>query len=201
MRLIFLGPPCAGKGTQASILANSLGILHISTGELLRKERKDKTKRGVEAQSYIDRGALVPDRIVMEIVQEQLTKPEAKAGWILDGFPRNVSQADALDELLMGLSQKSCDCAVSFDVPEPVLVERLKKRAAKEKKEKDEKELRTDDNLEVFRNRLKIYHEETAPLIAFYSDRQILEIINGFVSRESVTGALKEVIEDLKKNI
>ena len=193
MRLIFLGPPGAGKGTQASILANSLGILHISTGELLRKERKDKTKRGVEAQSYIDRGALVPDRIVMEIVQEQLTKPEAKAGWILDGFPRNVSQADALDELLMGLSQKSCDCAVSFDVPELVLVERLKKRAIKEG--------RTDDTTEVLRNRLKIYHEETAPLVAFYSDRQILEMINGFVSRESVTDALKEVIEDLKKNI
>ena len=193
MRLIFLGPPGAGKGTQASILANSLGILHISTGELLRKERKDKTKRGVEAQSYIDRGALVPDRIVMEIVQEQLTKPEAQAGWILDGFPRNVSQAGALDELLMGLSQKSCDCAVSFDVPESVLVERLKKRAIKEK--------RTDDTPEVLRNRLKIYHEETAPLIDFYSDRQILEIINGFVSREGVTGALKEVIEDLKKII
>lgn len=193
MRLIFLGPPGAGKGTQASILANSLGILHISTGELLRKERKDKTKRGVEAQSYIDQGALVPERIVMEIVEEQLTKPEAQAGWILDGFPRNVSQAGALDGLLMGLSQKSCDCAVSFDVPEPVLVERLKKRAIKER--------RTDDTAEVLRNRLKIYHEETAPLIDFYSDRQILEIINGFVSREGVTGALKEVIEDLKKNI
>ena len=189
MRLIFLGPPGAGKGTQASILANSLGILHISTGELLRKERKDKTKRGVEAQSYIDQGALVPDRIVMEIVQEQLTKPEAQAGWILDGFPRNVSQAGALDELLIGLSQKSCDCAVSFDVPESVLVERLKKRG------------RMDDTAEVLRNRLKIYHEETAPLIDFYSDRQILEIINGFVSREGVTGALKEVIEDLKKII
>lgn len=193
MRLIFLGPPCAGKGTQASILANSLGILHISTGELLRKERKDKTKRGVEAQSYIDRGALVPDRIVMEIVQEQLTKPEAKAGWILDGFPRNVSQASWLGGFLTGKFQQSCDCAVSFDVPESVLVERLKKRAIKEG--------RTDDTPEVLRNRLKIYHEETAPLIDFYSDRQILEIINGFVSRESVTGALKEVIEDLKKNI
>lgn len=193
MRLIFLGPPGAGKGTQASILANSLGILHISTGELLRKERKDKTKRGVEAQSYIDRGALVPDRIVMEIVQEQLTKPEAKAGWILDGFPRNVSQASWLGGFLTGKFQQSCDCAVSFDVPESVLVERLKKRAIKEG--------RTDDTPEVLRNRLKIYHEETAPLIDFYSDRQILEIINGFVSRESVTGALKEVIEDLKKII
>ncbi|NJK69124.1 MAG: adenylate kinase [Microcoleus sp. SU_5_3] len=193
MRLIFLGPPGAGKGTQASILANSLGILHISTGELLRKERKDKTKRGVEAQSYIDRGALVPDRVVMEIVQEQLTKPEAKKGWILDGFPRNVSQGSWLDGFLTGMFQQSCDCAVSFDVPEPVLVERLKKRAIKEG--------RTDDTSEVLRNRLKIYHEETAPLIAFYSDRQILEIINGFVSREAVTGALKEVIEDLKKNL
>ena len=193
MRLIFLGPPGAGKGTQASILAENLGILHISTGELLRKERKDKTKRGVEAQSYIDRGALVPERVVMEIVQEQLTKPEANEGWILDGFPRNVSQASALYELLIEMSQKSYDCAVSFDVPEPVLVERLKKRAIKEG--------RTDDTPEVLRNRLKSYHDETAPLVQFYSARQKLEIINGFVSREAVTGALKEVVDDLKKNI
>jgi adenylate kinase len=193
MRLIFLGPPGAGKGTQASILAKHLGILHISTGELLRQERKNKTKRGVEAQSYIDRGALVPDRVVMEIVQEQLTKPEAKKGWILDGFPRNVSQAGALDGLLMGIGQQTYECVISFEVPENVLVERLKKRAIKEG--------RTDDTPEVFRNRLQSYHEETAPLIKFYSDRQILEIINGFVSRESATGALKEVVEDLKKNI
>lgn len=193
MRLIFLGPPGAGKGTQASILAENLGILHISTGELLRKERKEKTKRGVDAQSYIDRGALVPDRVVMEIVQEQLTKPEANEGWILDGFPRNVSQANALYELLIEMSQKSYDCAVSFDVPELVLVERLKKRAIKEG--------RTDDTPEVLRNRLKSYHDETSPLIQFYSDRQKLEIINGFMSRESVTSALKEVVEDLKKNI
>lgn len=193
MRLIFLGPPGAGKGTQASILGENLGILHISTGELLRKERKEKTKRGVEAQSYIDRGALVPDRVVMEIVQEQLTKPEANEGWILDGFPRNVSQVSALYELLIEMSQKSYDCAVSFDVPELVLVERLKKRAIKEG--------RTDDTPEVLRNRLKSYHDETSPLIQFYSDRQKLEIINGFMSRESVTSALKEVVEDLKKSM
>ena len=193
MRLIFLGPPGAGKGTQASILGENLGILHISTGELLRKERKEKTKRGVEAQSYIDRGALVPDRVVMEIVHEQLTKPEAKKGWILDGFPRNVSQADALDKLLIGISQQSYDCVISFEVPESVLVERLKERAIKEG--------RTDDTPEVLRNRLQSYHEETAPLIEFYNDRKKLETINGFMSMEAVTGALKEVVEDLKKNI
>lgn len=160
MRLIFLGPPGAGKGTQASILANSLGILHISTGELLRKERKDKTKRGVEAQSYIDRGALVPDRIVMEIVQEQLTKPEAKAGWILDGFPRNVSEAGALDGLLIGMGQQTDNGVISFEVPENILVERLKKRAIKEG--------RTDDTPEVFRNRLSPPHppKRLAPLKA-----------------------------------
>ncbi|MCC3439122.1 adenylate kinase [Microcoleus sp. PH2017_05_CCC_O_A] len=189
MRLIFLGPPGAGKGTQASILGENLGILHISTGELLRQERKDKTERGVEAQSYIDRGALVPDRVVMEIVHEQLTKPEAKKGWILDGFPRNVSQADALDELLIGISQQSYDCVISFEVPESVLVERLKERG------------RMDDTLEVLRNRLQSYHEETAPLIEFYNDRKKLETINGFMSMEAVTGGLKEVVEDLKKNI
>ena len=193
MRLIFLGPPGAGKGTQASILGENLGILHISTGELLRKERKEKTKRGVEAQSYIDRGALVPDRVVMEIVHEQLTKPEAKKGWILDGFPRNVSQADALDELLIGISQQSYDCVISFEVPESVLVERLKERAIKEG--------RTDDTPEVLRNRLQSYHEETAPLIEFYNARKKLETINGFMSMEAVTSALKKVVEDLKKSM
>lgn len=192
MRLIFLGPPGAGKGTQAAILAKSLAILHISTGELLRQERKNKTKRGIEAQSYIDQGALVPDRVVMEIVQEQLTKPEAKKGWILDGFPRNKSQANALDGLLMGMSQKTYDCVISFEVPEKVLVERLKQRAIKEK--------RTDDTPTVLKNRLQSYHEETNPLVEFYSDCQKLEIINGFMSKEAVTGALEEVVNNWKQN-
>jgi adenylate kinase len=191
MRIIFLGPNGAGKGTQAAIVAQDFGIHHISTGELLRQERKDKTDRGQKAQSYIDKGALVPDSIVLDIVREQLTKKEAKPGWILDGFPRNVAQVGALDKLLRDLNQASCDCVINFDVPDSVLVQRLRKRAIKEN--------RTDDTPEVIRRRIQIFQEETAPLINLYSEWLLLETINGFMSKEAVSSAIKEVLSEVKK--
>ncbi|MFB8797139.1 MAG: adenylate kinase [Microcoleus sp.] len=190
MRIIFLGPNGAGKGTQAAIVAQDFGIHHISTGELLRQERKDKTDRGQKAQSYIDKGSLVPDSIVLDIVKEQLTKKEATPGWILDGFPRNVAQVGALDKLLKDLGQPSCDCVINFDVPDSVLVQRLRKRAIKEN--------RTDDTPEVIRRRIQIFQEETAPLINLYSEWLLLETINGFMSKEAVTSAIKEVLSEIK---
>lgn len=192
MRIIFLGPNGAGKGTQAAIVAQDLGIHHISTGELLRQERKDKTDRGQKAQSYIDKGALVPDSIVLDIVREQLTKKEAKPGWILDGFPRNVAQVGALDKLLRDLDQAGCDCVINFDVPDSVLVQRLRKRAIKEN--------RTDDTPEVIRRRIQIFQEETAPLINLYSEWLLLETINGFMSKEAVTSGIKEVLLEVEKS-
>lgn len=191
MRIIFLGPNGAGKGTQAAIVAKDFEIHHISTGELLREERKTETDRGKKAQSYIDKGALVPDSIVLDIVREQLTKKEAKPGWILDGFPRNVAQVGALDKLLRDLNQASCDCVINFDVPDSVLVQRLRKRAIKEN--------RTDDTPEVIRRRIQIFQEETAPLINLYSEWLLLETINGFMSKEAVTSAIKEVLSEVKK--
>lgn len=191
MRIIFLGPNGAGKGTQAAIVAKDFEIHHISTGELLREERKTETERGKKAQSYIDKGALVPDSIVLDIVKEQLTKKEAKPGWILDGFPRNVAQVGALDKLLRDLNQASCDCVINFDVPDSVLVQRLRKRAIKEN--------RTDDTPEVIRRRIQIFQEETAPLINLYSEWLLLETINGFMSKEAVTSAIKEVLLEVKK--
>jgi len=192
MRIIFLGPNGAGKGTQAAIVAKDFGIHHISTGELLREERKAKTEIGQKAQSYIDKGALVPDSIVLDIVREQLTKKEAKPGWILDGFPRNVAQVGALDKLLRDLGQPSCDGVINFDVPDSVLIQRLRKRAIKEN--------RTDDTPEVIRRRLQIFQEETAPLINLYSEWLLLETINGFMSKEAVTSAIKEVLSEVKKS-
>ncbi|WRH66207.1 MAG: adenylate kinase [Planktothrix sp. GU0601_MAG3] len=192
MRIIFLGPNGAGKGTQAAIVAKDFGIHHISTGELLREERKAKTEIGQKAQSYIDKGALVPDSIVLDIVREQLTKKEAKTGWILDGFPRNVAQVGALDKLLRDLDQAGCDCVINFDVPDSVLIQRLRKRAIKEN--------RTDDTPEVIRRRLQIFQEETAPLINLYSEWLLLETINGFMSKEAVTSGIKEVLSELKKS-
>lgn len=191
MRIIFLGPNGAGKGTQAAIAAKNFGIHHISTGELLREERKAKTEIGQKAQSYIDKGSLVPDSIVLDIVKEQLTKKEAKPGWILDGFPRNVAQVGALDKLLRDLDQPSCDCVINFDVPDSVLVQRLRKRAIKEN--------RTDDTPEVIRRRIQIFQEETAPLINLYSEWLLLETINGFMSKEAVASAIKEVLSEVKK--
>ncbi len=191
MRIIFLGPNGAGKGTQAAIVAKDFGIHHISTGELLRDERKNKTERGQKAQSYIDKGSLVPDSIVLDIVKEQLTKKEAAPGWILDGFPRNVAQVGALDKLLRDLDQPSCDCVINFDVPDSVLVQRLRKRAIKEN--------RTDDTPEVIRRRIQIFQEETAPLINLYSEWLLLETINGFMSKEAVASAIQEVLSEVKK--
>ena len=190
MRIIFLGPNGAGKGTQAAMVAKNFGIHHISTGELLRHERKAETQIGKKAQSYIDKGALVPDSIVLDIVKEQLTKEEAKPGWILDGFPRNVAQVGALDKLLKDLSQPSCDCVINFDVPDSVLIQRLRKRAIKEN--------RTDDTPEVIRRRIQIFQEETAPLINLYSEWLLLETINGFMSKEAVTSAIQEVLSEVK---
>ena len=191
MRIIFLGPNGAGKGTQAAIVAKNFGIHHISTGELLRHERKNKTEIGQKAQSYIDKGSLVPDSIVLDIVIEQLTKKEAKPGWILDGFPRNVAQVGALDKLLRDLGQPSCDCVINFDVQDSVLVQRLRKRAIKEN--------RTDDTPEVIRRRIQIFQEETAPLINLYSEWLLLETINGFMSKEAVSSAIQEVLSEVKK--
>lgn len=169
-RLIFLGAPGAGKGTQAHKLAELRNIPHISTGDMLRQARRERTPLGIQAQSYIDRGELVPDELVQEMVQERLSQPDAQSGWILDGFPRNEAQVDFLDKLLQTLAQNSGSSAtvlhraVNLEVPDEVVITRLLGRAKNEG--------RTDDNEEVIRRRLEIYHQETAPLINLYRHRQ-----------------------------
>ena len=181
-RLIFLGPPGAGKGTQAQVLANLLQIPHISTGDILRDNVARQTDLGQKAQSYMDQGELVPDQLILDMIQARLSQEDASSGWILDGFPRNVAQAVFLDELLtkMGLSY---DRVISLEVPDEVLVERLLRR------------LRKDDTEEVIRHRLAVYHEQTAPLISFYRDRQQLVSVNGHQSMEAVTNALQAAVQ------
>ncbi len=127
-RLIFLGPPGAGKGTQSQKLAEHLHIPHISTGDILRQAMKDQTPLGVKAQSYVDSGELVPDQLVQELVQERLGQADAKSGWILDGFPRKVTQAAFLEELLESIHQGG-EKVVNLDVPDDVVVARLLARA------------------------------------------------------------------------
>jgi adenylate kinase len=180
-RLIFLGPPGAGKGTQAQTLAQHLHIPHISTGEILRQAMKEQTPLGIKAQSYVDSGELVPDQLVQDLVQERLEQPDAHSGWILDGFPRKVTQAAFLEELLEKTHQGG-EQVVNLDVPDEVVVERLLTRGRK------------DDTEEVIRRRLEVYRAETAPLIDYYRDRQKLLMVNGNQSLEEVTTKLQNVI-------
>ncbi len=180
-RLIFLGPPGAGKGTQAKTLAHHCDIPHISTGDILRQALKDQTPLGVKAQNYMDRGELVPDQLVEEMVEERLCKPDTKSGWILDGFPRTVKQAAFLGELLQKLEQQG-EKVVNLDVPDDIVVDRLLQRG------------RADDTEEVIRRRLEVYRSETAPLIDYYGDRHQLITVNGNQPLEEVTADLKNAI-------
>ncbi|NJM00784.1 MAG: adenylate kinase [Synechococcaceae cyanobacterium SM2_3_2] len=163
-RLIFLGPPGAGKGTQAVLLADDFGVPQISTGDLLREQAKAGTDLGLEAKAFMDRGDLVPDPVLIGIVQGQLQVHSD--GWILDGFPRTLPQAEALDQLLADLGQPY-DAVISLDVPDEVIVERLLSRG------------RADDTEETIRYRLEVYRTQTQPLIDYYSQRQVLRPVNG----------------------
>ncbi|MBE9094526.1 adenylate kinase [Tychonema sp. LEGE 07203] len=188
MQLIFMGPPGAGKGTQAQLLAALWKIPHISTGDILRACVVAKTALGLQAKAYMDAGELVPDQLLMDIIQERMDQPDATAGWILDGFPRTVAQAAFFDTLLCdigtgGKSGKDCDIrAVNLDVPDNVLVTRLLSRG------------RQDDNEETIRRRLQVYREQTEPLIEFYSDREQLVAVDGDRDMELVTAELQQAL-------
>ncbi|HEY9891634.1 MAG TPA: adenylate kinase [Candidatus Sericytochromatia bacterium] len=179
-RLIFLGPPGAGKGTQAKLLAESLDIPHISTGDILRSAVAQATPLGQKAKGYMEKGELVPDDLLLDLVRDRLNQLDAQNGWILDGFPRNVSQAVFLDNLLQD-NQQTCDC-INLEVPDQVLIERMLGRG------------RNDDTPEAIRTRLEIYHNDTAPLIGYYRDRSTLKVVNGDRSLEDVTESLKQLV-------
>lgn len=181
-RLIFLGPPGAGKGTQAKILSDTYQIPHISTGDILRAAVKQQTPLGQKAQGYMDRGELVPDDLILDLIKERLAQPDAAQGWILDGFPRNVSQASFLEKLLAEL-HLTPDNVLNLEVPDDVLVERLLARKRK------------DDNEDTIRRRLEIYHKDTVPVISFYDHRDMLKVVKGNAPMESVTASLKKIIE------
>ncbi|MEG4799588.1 adenylate kinase [Microcoleus sp. ARI1-B5] len=190
MQLIFMGPPGAGKGTQAQILAALWKIPHISTGDILRACVVAKTALGLKAKAYMDAGELVPDELLMDIVQERMNEPDASAGWILDGFPRTVPQAAFFDKLLCDVScvegtTSGKDCAlraVNLDVPDDILVARLLSRG------------RQDDNEETIRRRLQVYREQTEPLIDFYRARQQLVAVDGDRDMELITAELQQAL-------
>ncbi|MDN8624198.1 MULTISPECIES: adenylate kinase [Corynebacterium] len=168
MRLVLLGPPGAGKGTQAAILSDKLGVPHVSTGDLFRENIGNNTELGQEAKSYIDAGKLVPTSVTVKMVKDRLSQDDAADGFLLDGFPRTVEQGDELKGILDGLGTK-LDAVVQFDVSEDVVVERMLARG------------RADDTEEVIRTRLKVYRDETAPLLEYYKDSIIRIVAEGSV--------------------
>jgi adenylate kinase len=186
MNIIFVGPPGAGKGTQAELLSEKYDIPHISTGDMLRSHISKGTKLGQEAEKYVKAGDLVPDDVIIGMIRDVLQGEDAKKGFLLDGFPRNLSQKEALDKMLDEIG-KPIDNVLVLKVPEEELVKRLLDRAVKE--------ARSDDNEEVIRNRLKVYRESTEPIINAYERDGIVQYIDGLGSIDEISYKISKVLE------
>ena len=185
-RLLIVGPPGAGKGTQAVKIAEALKIPAISTGDIFRKNIKEETELGKEAKSYIDSGNLVPDSVTNNMVRARLDEGDVSNGFLLDGYPRNTAQVHELDSILEAKGEK-IDRVLLLVADNDELVERLLKRVAEQ--------VRTDDNEEVIRHRLKVYEEETAPLIAIYRERGIVKEVNGLGEIAEVTERILDALK------
>lgn len=212
MNLILLGPPGAGKGTQAKRMSAEWGLCHVSTGDILRDAAKRGTPLGLQAKPLMDAGQLVPDAVVNGIIEEWLKGPEAKRGFVLDGFPRTIPQAEALEKALAGAGLK-LDAVLSFDVPEAVLVERISGRRSCPKCgsvyhvvekpparsgycDKDGEALvqRDDDTPEKVRERNRVYEQKTAPLKAFYAERRLLKPVEGVGSPDGIFSSIAKAL-------
>jgi adenylate kinase len=187
VKLVFLGPPGAGKGTQAARMAEFYQVPHISTGEILRNNVIQKTPLGIQAKLYMNRGDLVPDKLILGMVEHRLKGPDTENGWILDGFPRNVNQAYFVEKLLFASKNEKAKVSnpflvINIEVPGEILVSRLLSRGRK------------DDNEETIKKRLEVYHQQTKPVVDFYKERQQLVDIDGNQSIDAVTDSLKQAV-------
>ncbi|MBE5848295.1 MAG: adenylate kinase [Lachnospiraceae bacterium] len=208
MKIIMLGAPGAGKGTQAKMIADKYGIPHVSTGDIFRANIKEGTDLGKEAKSYMDKGLLVPDELTVKILLDRVAKDDCKNGYVLDGFPRTIPQAEVLDKALSEMND-AIDFAIDVDVPDENIIKRMSGRRAclacgatyhiehiPPKKEGicdrcgKELVLRDDDKPETVKNRLSVYHEQTQPLIDFYTKKGVLKTVDGTVDMKEVFAAI-----------
>jgi adenylate kinase len=185
--VVLVGAPGAGKGTQAKLLATALGLPQVATGDLFRENLKNNTPLGQLAQTFMSKGELVPDEVTIAMVRERLSRPDCVHGAILDGFPRTITQAAALDELLADLGGR-ISVVPHIEVPQELLVERLVKRS--------QIEGRADDNEETIRKRMEVYREQTEPLLTYYRNKGIVATVDGNQSIEQVQQDLIQVIEE-----
>ena len=212
MKIIMLGAPGAGKGTQAKLIAEKYGVPHISTGDIFRANIKNGTELGKEAKEYMDKGLLVPDELTVRLLLDRVVQDDCKNGYVLDGFPRTIPQAEVLDKELTKLGD-SVDFAVDVDVPDENIIRRMSGRRAclncgatyhivniPPKKEGicdvcgSELVLRDDDQPETVKNRLKVYHEQTQPLIEYYTGKGVLRTVDGTLPMEEVYDAIVKIL-------
>ncbi len=212
MKIIMLGAPGAGKGTQAKMIAEKYSIPHVSTGDIFRANIKNGTELGMEAKKYMDQGQLVPDELTVKILLDRVAQPDCANGYVLDGFPRTIPQAEVLDKALTELGD-AIDYAVNVDVPDENIVKRMSGRRAcvgcggtyhiehiPPKKEGicdtcgQELILRDDDKPETVQNRLKVYHDQTQPLIDFYTAKGVLKSVDGTVDMKDVFNAIVAIL-------
>lgn len=212
MKIIMLGAPGAGKGTQAKMIADKYGVPHVSTGDIFRANIKNGTELGMEAKKYMDQGLLVPDELTVKILLDRVSQPDCKNGYVLDGFPRTIPQAEVLDKALAELGE-SVDYAIDVDVPDENIVKRMSGRRAcvscgatyhvvhvPPKKEGicdrcgSELILRDDDKPETVKNRLDVYHKQTQPLIDFYTKKGVLKTVDGTVDMQDVFKAIVAIL-------
>lgn len=212
MKIIMLGAPGAGKGTQAKLIAEKYGVPHISTGDIFRANIKNGTELGREAKEYMDKGLLVPDELTVRLLLDRVAQEDCKNGYVLDGFPRTIPQAEVLDKELTKLGD-SVDFAVDVDVPDENIIRRMSGRRAclncgatyhivniPPKKEGicdvcgSELVLRDDDQPETVKNRLKVYHEQTQPLIEYYTGKGVLRTVDGTLPMEEVFDAIVKIL-------